>query len=152
MAGLLFCPATVHPAYKRLHCVLCSQCKLYSPHCKTVHRALQGLFLRFAPFYSRRYQTDKSGYNTACATLERITAPGRSPAHTRYHRHAGRCTGQHSRPIIIRYIRVQRCSIPQTMPARRLVIWHRVSSRGAAVGAEPLAAAAASLFGLSPDS
>lgn len=27
---------------------------------------------------------------------------------TRYHRHAGRCTDQHSRPIIIRYIRMQR--------------------------------------------
>lgn len=47
--------------------------------------------------------------------------------------------------------------------ARRLAIWHRVSpapsgpaeqssSRGAAGGAEPLAATAASLFGLSPDS
>nr|DAF66876.1 MAG TPA: hypothetical protein [Bacteriophage sp.] len=68
-------------------------------------------------------------------------------------------------------------SIPQTMQARRrldashvrrLVIWHRVSSqgtpastlhpagqsssRGAAGGAEPLAATAAALFGLSPDS
>ena len=52
--------------------------------------------------------------------------------------------------------------------ARRLEVWHRVSgqggqsgtlypagqssSRGAAGGAEPLAASAASLFGLSPDS
>ena len=35
----------------------------------------------------------------------------RSPrANTRYRRHAGRCTGQNSRPIIIRYIRVQRCA------------------------------------------
>ena len=32
------------------------------------------------------------------------------PAYTRYHRHAGRCTSQHSRPIIIRYIRVQQCA------------------------------------------
>lgn len=48
---------------------------------------------------------------------------------TRYHRHAGRCTGQRSRPILIRYIRVRlcallwiharQCSTPQTMPARR---------------------------------
>ena len=29
---------------------------------------------------------------------------------TRCHHHAGRCTGQRSRPIIIRYIRVQRCA------------------------------------------
>lgn len=55
-----------------------------------------------------------------------------------------------------------------TSHARRLAIWHRVSSqgapagnihpagqsssRGAASGAEPLAAVAVSLFGLSPDS
>lgn len=48
---------------------------------------------------------------------------------TRYNRYAGRCTAQHSRPIIIRYIRVQlyallwiharQCSTSQTMPARR---------------------------------
>lgn len=77
-------------------------------------------------------------------------------------------------PIIIRYIRGA-----QTMPARRsldvshvqrLAIWHRVNSQGvpgqsgtihparqsssrdAAGGAEPLAACAAALFGLSPDS
>lgn len=29
---------------------------------------------------------------------------------TRYRRHAGRCTGQRSCPIIIRYIRMQRCA------------------------------------------
>ena len=33
-----------------------------------------------------------------------------SSAYTGYHRHAGRCTAQHSRPIIIRYIRVQGCA------------------------------------------
>ena len=32
------------------------------------------------------------------------------PAHTRYHRNAGRCTAQHRPPIIIRYIRVQGCA------------------------------------------
>lgn len=76
------------------------------------------------------------------------------------------------------WIHARRCSITQTMPAatgqcirlasctgsaRRLAIWRRVclahSTRrgspvagGAAGGAEPLAATAASLFGLSPDS
>lgn len=67
---------------------------------------------------------------------------------TRHQRRAGYYTGQRSRPIIIRYIRVQgcallwiharRCSIPQTMPARRvlyasharrLAIWHRSAAR-----------------------
>lgn len=49
--------------------------QLYRQHRKTAHRALQALFLRFAPFYCHRYQTDTSGYNTAYATLGRITAP-----------------------------------------------------------------------------
>lgn len=31
------------------------------------------------------------------------------PVHTRYHRHTGRCTAQHSRPIIIMYIRARPC-------------------------------------------
>lgn len=82
--------------------------QLYHPFRKAVHRSLQGLFLKFAQFYRRVYQTGTSGYSTSCATLERLPAPGRPPTHTRYHRHAGRCTGQHSRPIIIMYIRVQR--------------------------------------------
>jgi hypothetical protein len=51
--------------------------QLYRLHCKRVHRALQGLFLRLHPLNRPQYQTDKSGYNTACATPERITAPGR---------------------------------------------------------------------------
>lgn len=71
---------------------------------------------------------------------------------TRYHRHAGRCTGQRSRPIIIRYTRARPCyeSTPDgaadcrpcqpggvsvstcTGSARRLAIWHR-----SAVSAHP---------------
>ena len=68
-----------------------SYTQLYRPLRKTVHMTLQGRFRLFAPFYRRKYQTDTSGYNAACAT-------------------PGRCTGQHGRPIIIRYIRVQRCA------------------------------------------
>jgi hypothetical protein len=49
--------------------------QLYSQRHKTAHKALQVLFLTFAPFSRRKYQTDTSGYNIACAMLERITAP-----------------------------------------------------------------------------
>lgn len=49
--------------------------QLYRPRHKTAHRALHWHFRSFALFYHRRYQTDTSGYNTACATLEHITAP-----------------------------------------------------------------------------
>ena len=63
--------------YKRLKRVLCRQCSLYRPHHKTARRALQGCFLQLHPFHRPRYQTDTRGYNTTCATLERITTPQR---------------------------------------------------------------------------
>ena len=62
--------------------------QLYDQRHKTANRALQAIFPQFVPLSRRRYQTDTSGHNTTCATLERITAPGRPPEHTRYHRHA----------------------------------------------------------------
>lgn len=165
-----------------------SSMQLYHPRNKTAHRALQALFLLFAPFYRHRYQTGTSGYNTTCDTLERITAQQHIQRIPDTSRHAGRCTGQHRPPIIIRYIRVRPCygSMPDsaadrrpckpggvsvstcTGSARRLELWRQVSGqaghsgtlypagqssgRSAAGGAEPLAATAATLFGLSPDS
>ena len=94
---------------------------LYSQITKTVYRALQGLFLGFVPFYRRKYQTDTSGYNTACATLERLPAPGRLAPIQDTTVTPGRYTGQHSRPIIIRYIRVRPCSgsMPDSAAYRR---------------------------------
>lgn len=168
------------PKYKRLQRLLYHPCS-YRQHLKTAHRALQRLFLRLYPLNRPRYQTDKSGYNTARVTLERITAP---PAHTRYQRRAGRFAGQHSRPIIIMYIRGggQRCApcygsmpdgaaysrpckpggvsmfpTPGGLQSGTGSAWHTppggaVHQRGAAGGAEPLTATAVSLFGLSPDS
>ena len=91
--------------------------QLYCPRHKTAHRALQWLFLRLCPLNCTRYQTDTSGYNTICATLEGIRAPGHAQPIPDTTATPERCTGQHSRPIIIRYIKG--CSIPQTVPARR---------------------------------
>ena len=85
--------------------------RLYHPRRKTAHRALQPLFLRLCPLNHPRYQTDTSGYNTTCATLEGIHAPGRPQQIPRYHRHAGTLHRSAQPPIIIRYIR------GQTMPA-----------------------------------
>jgi hypothetical protein len=95
--------------------------QLYRPRRKTAYRALQVRFLQFTPFYHRRYQTDTSGYNTTCATLERTTAPQRLQHIPRYHCHAGHYTGQRSRPIIIRYIRGRPCygSMPDGAAHRR---------------------------------
>lgn len=86
LAGLFFCLAsdTVQGFYFALLQYSHTQAfiaafipfmQLYRQHSKTAHEALQALFLRFDPFNRPRYQTDTSGYNTACATLERITAP-----------------------------------------------------------------------------
>lgn len=84
---------------------------LYRPHLASVYKALQGLFLRLHPFNLPQYQTNKSGYNAPCDTLEGIPAPGRAPPIPDTTATPERCTGQHSPPIIIRYIR------GQTMPA-----------------------------------
>ena len=45
-----------------------SSMQLYRQRHKTAHKALQVFFLLFDPFNRSRYQTDTSGYNTACAT------------------------------------------------------------------------------------
>lgn len=104
-AGLLFCPVAIPSPYKRLQRVLCRPRKLYRQRFKTAYRALQRLFLRLHPLNRPRYQTDISGYNTTCDTLERIPAPGRAQQIQDTTATPGRCTGQHRPPIIIRYIR-----------------------------------------------
>ena len=146
-----------------------SSMQLYRLSVKSVYKALQGLFWIFVLFFAcypavlpaMLYSLQGAGGHTDKHNVS---------TDTRYHRHAGHCTGQHSRHIIIRYMRVRPCY--GSMPARRRSrcfprpavcnlapgqpdTLHPVgqsSSRGAAGGAEPLTAFAASLFGLSPDS
>lgn len=136
-AGLLFCPAAIQPHTSAFTTAFISSMQLYRPRRKTAHGALQKLFRLFAAFFRccvavypaiLHHLRHAGAYHSAVAP----------PANTRYQRHAGRYTGQHSRPIIIRYIRARRlllriharrCSISQTMPARRLVIWHRSAVR-----------------------
>lgn len=144
--------------------------QLYSSRRKTAHRALQVLFRLFAVFcfccvavrpamlYSLQGARGHTGRRSASTD-------------TRYNRHTGTLYRSAQPPIIIMYIR------RQTMPARRgldasharrLEVWHRVSgqggrsgtlhpagqssSRGTAGGRNHWRLAAASLFGLSPDS
>ena len=123
--------------YKRLQRVLPCQCNLYNPCPKTAHTALQWLFLRLCPLNRPQYQTDKSGYNTTCDTLEGIHAPGRTQPIPNTTATQGRCTGQHRPPIIIMYIRRQTMQARRGLDAfhaRRLAVWHRVSSQGAPAG------------------
>ena len=158
--------------------------QLYRPRHKTAHRALQVRFLRLHPLNRSRYQPDTSGYNAACDTLEGIHAPGHAQPIPDTTATPGRCTGQHSPPIITRYIRGQAmpaaagqrlhlCRVSPagsrcfSLPAACSLAPGQWSKRdglapstrrgspaagGTAGGAEPLAATAASLFGLSPDS
>lgn len=84
--------------------------QFYRQRYKTTRRALQRLFLRLCPLNRPRYQTETSGYNTACATLERITAAQRLQYIPDANAAPGRCTGQRSRSIIIMYIRAQQCA------------------------------------------
>lgn len=93
--------------------------QLYRPRHKTARRALQALFPQFVPLSRRRYQTDTSSYNTVCDTLERITAAQHLQHIPRYKRHVKRCTGQHGRPIIIRYIKARVRPCCGSMQARR---------------------------------
>lgn len=151
-----------------------SSMQLYRQRHKTAHKALQVFFLLFDPFNRSRYQTDTSGYNATCSTLERITAPCASSVYPNTTATPGRCTAQRRPPIIIRYIMVQRrapvvdpCQTVQHIadhaspaacnlaPASNqgapglsgtLHPAGQSSSRDAAGGAESLTATAASLF------
>mgnify|MGYP001659535266 CR=1 FL=1 len=119
-AGLLFCPAAMQPI-QAFTARFVPFMQLYSSHRKTTHRALQWRFLQFTPFYRRRYQTDTSGYNIARATLERLPAPGRPAPIPDTIATPRRCIAQHSRPIIIMYIRAYPCyrSMPDCATYRR---------------------------------
>lgn len=131
-AGLLFCPAAIQPRASVYSAFCPVNAILYRPRCKTVYRALHGCFRLFAAFYRRICQTDTSGYNTAYVTLEHITAPQHLQCIPDTNAAPGRYTGQHNRPIIIRYMRVQQIA-DHASPAgsrcfpRLVLAWHRVS-------------------------
>lgn len=144
-----------------------SYVQLYRPCHKTAHMALQALFLLFVMF-CRRCVAGTSGYIASLAPSWSVShAPGR-PIIIRYIRMQGcACYGS-----MLDSAADRRPCKPggglYTSHARRLAVWHRVSGQAgrssalhpagqssgkdAAGGAEPLAATAASLFGLSPDS
>lgn len=136
--------------------------QLYHTRRKTAYRALQRLFLRFDLFHRPQYQTGKSGYNAACATLDSIPATGRlapipdtsaTPDAAQVSTAADHASpsGSASPPV-----QGQPGGGFDASHARRLAIWHCVSgqdapagtlypagqpsSKCAAGGAEPLAA------------
>ena len=116
--------------------------QLYHPHHKTAHRALQGRILRYVPFYSRKYQTNTRGYNTACALIwihaRQCSIPQTMPA-----RRGGSCR------LRIRWQVLTHCQ--QYRPGAPAEGSASPPVQGQSGGAELLAATAVSLFGLSPD-
>lgn len=122
--------------------------QLYRTCRKTAHRALQRLFLRFAPFNRPQYQTGKSGYNAACATLEHITAPQHLQRIPKYKRHARTLCNSaqppyynkvykgaaYRRPCKSGGVSVSTCTGSarrglDASHAQRLEVWHRVSGK-----------------------
>lgn len=122
--------------------------QLYHPRYKTEHRDLQELFLRFLPFYHRRYQPRISGYNAACATLGRITAPQHLQRIPKYKRHARTLCNSaqppyynkvykgaaYRRPCKSGGVSVSTCTGSarrglDASHAQRLEVWHRVSGK-----------------------
>ena len=120
LAGLFFCLASTRCrafifARRRIShaqaftVAFLSSTPIYHHNAKTVYRALQGRFRLFALFQHTIHQPHKPPiYHTRHAgghTVKRCICTD-----TRYNRHAGHCAAQHSRPIIIMYIRVQGCA------------------------------------------
>lgn len=165
--------------YKRLQHVLRRQCNYTTLTAKAftgICRGFSGNLPRFAAVVWRVYPAMLYSLQDAGGH----TGKRNDSTDNKYQRHAGRCTGQHSRPIIIRYIRAQGCAAVtdpcQTVqhiadyasPAEDdshawIKPWHRISLAlswhmsgimffPGIGGAKPLTAAAVSLFGLSPDS
>lgn len=102
----LFCPATTQPNTS----VYSAFCAIHASYTANTAKQRTGLYMGI-PCYLPRFAVAVWRcirlYRTAYTTLEHITAPGR-------------CTGQHSRHIIIRYIKGQRFALCYgSMPARR---------------------------------
>lgn len=92
-------------AYKRLQRVLRHQCK-YTANAAKQHTGLyKGVLCDCVRSTARKYQTNTNGYNTACATLDSIPAPGRAQPIPDITAAPDAVQVSAYRPIIIRYIR-----------------------------------------------
>ena len=105
-AKLLFCPATIQP-----HTSVYS---VFSVVHAIIQQKRQNRLQDFAAaFLSICHVPAHTIQQPHKPTMHRLCHAGghtgrrSTSTNTRYHRYAGRCTGQHSRPIIIMYIRVR---------------------------------------------
>lgn len=105
-AGLLFCPAAIQP-----HTSVYSEfCAVHAVTPPTPQNSAQGFTGAFPAIVSAQPPTIPNRRNKPLHSLRHAGAPTSARTlctDTRYQHHTGRFTGQNSRPIIIRYIRVQ---------------------------------------------
>lgn len=178
-AGLLFCSDAIQP-HTSVYSAFCAINAIIPP---TPQNHAQGFTGAFPVIVPAKPPTIPDRHKRPLYHLRHAGAHTRARApstDTRTTATPGRCTGQRSRPIIIRYIMAQRCACYGSMPdsaaysrpcqpdglqsgtgqqsGRTGSAWHTPPGGavqrqgGVAGGAEPLAALAVSLFGLSPDS
>ena len=160
-AGLFFLPRCNAAPYKRLQRILCRQCIFYIAHATKQHT---GLYRRFSCNYTRLTAHDtRPTQADIIPSAPRWSVSQRRSVSSAYQIPPPRRTLYNSAqppyynkvykgaPPVMDPCQIVQHTI-QTMPA-----WHpphgrTVQQRDAAGGAEPLAALAAALFGLSPDS
>ena len=109
MQGFYFCPATyelptsVYSGFYSVHAII-------QPKCQNRLQGFTAAFPLICPIPAHTIQQPHKPpihrlFHAGGHSVKRCTCTD-----TRYYRHAGRYTSQHSRPIIIRYIRVQGCA------------------------------------------
>ena len=126
-AGFLFFPAAIQPHTSVYSVVLCRQCSYTANGIKQRTKLYRGFSCDLPHFTAANTRPTQAAIIPPAPRWSASKRRNASSTYTRYQRNAGRCTGQHSRPIIIRYIRAHRllwiharqCSISQTMQARR---------------------------------
>ena len=86
-AGLLFCPAAIHPHTSVYNGFYLADAFI-SPNPQNSALGFADAFQAICRILTLLYGWCIKLCYTSCSTLDRITTPGRHPAHTRYHLHA----------------------------------------------------------------
>lgn len=105
-AGLLFYHAAIRP-YTSVYSVFYSVHAVIQPKHKNSLQGFTEAFPLICPIPAHAIQQIHKPTIHRMHHAGGIPSNAAPPAHTRYQLHAGRCTGQHSRHTIIRYIRMQ---------------------------------------------
>lgn len=108
-AGLLFCPAAIQ-SHTSVYSEFCAVHATIPPTSQNSTQGFTGDFPVICPILPPTIPDRHKRLQYRLRHVGTYHSVAAHPAYTRYQRHAGRCTGQHSRPIIIRYIRTQRCA------------------------------------------